>query len=443
MNYNYLIDLSSFYFIIFIIGCLFRSSIENIMDWFNNNKGNTTKKLTELFKIHPLIKKYFSYKKVKKIENYHREHTYFSDLTSSITTPIVSLATIFGVMPFTLHLIINSFPGLPTTVHYIILALIVSTIGMIVNMPISYYSNFVIEAKYGFNKMTKRIFFVDHIKSFIFMCVFTPLVITIINYSLTKFGPFESINILYFVTGAIIFGMIFEFLYMTVFIRIFNKLTPLKNKALKKRIDKLLSQYGYNSKMVYVMDASTRSSKSNAFIGGIGKSKKIVLFDTLLKNFTNDEIIAILGHELAHGKLNHLILHRLMGYISIAMSCFIIFNFAYDVDLYHTFGFTWVNEGNVVQYSLIGMLLMSKIKSSILWILEPLESWISRKFEYAADRYSIKYTKNKKAMISALIKLSSENMSDIFPDKYYEAYHYSHPSLSNRINAINEIKIQK
>ena len=285
--------------------------------------------------------------------------------------------------------------------------------------------------------MNKMLFYLDCIKGTLFKLIITCVTLPLINYFLTSFGHYEITTILMFTGGLILLGMIFEFLYMKWFIKIFNKLEPLTDKKLSKRIKKLLSKYGYDSKMVYVMDASRRSNKSNAFIGGIGKSKKIVLFDTLLKNFSNDEIISILGHELAHGKLHHQLIQRFVSYSILFITMFITFKFIYNVELYHTFGFYWINNENVVQYSLIGYFLISKIIDNVLWILDPLLSYISRKCEYAADKYSVLYTKNKKAMISALIKLSSENYSDILTNKYYEAYHYSHPSLVNRIKNLN------
>jgi Zn-dependent protease with chaperone function len=143
---------------------------------------------------------------------------------------------------------------------------------------------------------------------------------------------------------------------------------------------------------------------------------------------------------LAHSKLHHQLINRFISYFSLFITSIIIFNYIYDVNLYHTFGFYWINEENVLNYSLIGYLLISMIIGSISWIIEPLLMFISRQCEYCADKYSIKYTKNKKAMISSLIKLSSDNYSDIFPNKYYEMFYYSHPSLINRIQKILKFK---
>ena len=419
------------------MGNICRTITFSLLEWCNNNKGDIKNKLKNIWKIHPLMKKYFSFRKINKIEQYINEIRNFNEMTSTIYSSIKYLCFIFGLSPFILHSFITIFPKDSTTMHYLGFFCVYLLINTIISIPISYYENFVIEQKYGFNNMDKFLFFYDYIKDILFKLIIACISLPLINYFLTSFGRYEITTFLMFTGGLFLLGMIFEFLYMTWFIKIFNKLEPLTDKKLSKRIKNLLSKYGYDSKMVYVMDASIRSNKSNAFIGGIGKSKKIVLFDTLLKNFSNDEIISILGHELAHGKLHHQLIKRVVSYSILFITMFISFKFIYNVELYHAFGFYWINNENIVQYSLIGYFLISKIINNVLWILDPLLSYISRKCEYAADKYSVLYTKNKKAMISALIKLSSENYSDILTNKYYEAYHYSHPSLVNRIKNLN------
>jgi len=443
MNYNYFVEISSSFFLVFLIGTTLSSTVENIMDWLNSNKGDIGKKLKELYHIHPLMKKFFSRGRITKADRYNTESQSFSDLHSSISSGISVLIFLCGISPFLLHMVMKMLPSAPITIHYIVFFIFASFIKCLCDIPFSWYDIFHIETKYGFNTMTKGLFIVDTIKSFVLNMVFMSIIIFVMNYVLTTFGPFSAYKVCAFVTGSIIVGMIFEFLYMTVLIRLFNKLTPLKDKKLVTKISKLLKSYGYKTSDVYVMDASKRSKKSNAFIGGIGKSKKIVLFDTLLKNYTHDELIAILGHELAHGKLNHLLLNRIISASVMLVSAFVIFSMAYNINLYHAFGFYWITNENLMQYTMIGFGLASMVVGSVKWILSPIEAYISRKCEYAADKYSVYYTKKKEAMISSLIKLTSENCGDVFPNKYYEAYNYGHPSLVNRINAIKSIKITK
>ena len=423
-----------------ILGKTLKKCISSLLDWCNRNKGNVSKKLKKLYKIHPMIKEHFPYSKVKLIEKYHSEHSNFGDFVYDLQSAVSMLCLIFGIIPFCMHAVIQLFPGLHTTWYYLIVGFGLSLVKTLMHMPVSYYSNFVIEAKYGFNRMTTKLFLKDSLKGFLLGTAITGVMITLINYFMVKFGPFDWIDVGLFCAGVIGIGLIHEFLSMTVFLKMFNKLSPLTDKKLKKRIKKLLQQYGYSINMVYVMDSSKRSTKANAFIGGWGKSKKIVLFDTLLKNFTNDEIISILGHELAHGKKHHLIYSSILSYSLLILRAYVTFWFIYDPELYQMFGFSWIDNTNVVEYSLLGLMLTNIIFSSIVWVLDPVWSWLSRIWEYQADEYSVKYTKNKKALISALVKLSSENMSDIFPDKFYEIYYYSHPSLSNRVKAINKIK---
>ena len=440
MQYNYFVDISSVFFLVFLLGTALSSVIENTIDWMNSNKGDINKKLKVLHKIHPLMKKFFSKKSVLKAQEYNAEKNRFNDFCDTTGSCLGSILLLCGVSPFILHSIITLLPSCHTTVHYIIFFLVLNLAKTLFGIPFELYDTFHLETKYGFNKTTKKTFVIDNIKGFAISAVIGTLGITALNYVLTAFGPFSSYKVCALVCGMILVGMVLEFLHMTVLIRVFNKLSPLKDRNLSRRIKRLMESYGYKPSDVYVIDASKRSSKSNAFIGGFGKSKKIVLFDTLLKNYSHDELIAILGHELAHGKLHHLVYNRIISAVITLATVFIVFSMVYNVNLYHAFGFSFVNETNLMGYSLIGFLLSFKIVGSVKWVLCPVEAWFSRKCEYAADRYSVYYTKKKAALISSLIKLTSENCGDAFPNKWYESWNYGHPSIVNRINAIKEIK---
>lgn len=440
MNYNYFVDISSCFIITAFIGICLSSIMENIIDWLNSNKGNIGKRVkTEIHGVHPLMKKYFSVNKVKKALEYNTIHQYFSDLNSSINGGIKHLVILFGITPFIINFLLGMTGG-STYWSYILFTVIMSIVKTAVDIPFSYYSTFKIEGDFGFNNSSKGLFILDTLKSFAISVVFSSIMITILNFVLTYFGPFNSIGVCCLVAGFILFGFFMEFLGTTVFIRIFNKLEPLKNTKLRKRIEKLLQSYGYGSQKVFVIDGSKRSNHANAFIGGIGKSKKIVLFDTLLKNYTDDEIVAILGHELAHGKLKHLVINRVMSGLTLLITTFVVFSLIYNVNMYHAFGFKWINEENVVEYSLIGFNIALFMISTVSWIFSPFSSYVSRKMEYAADRYSVIYTKKKEPMITALIKLSSENLSDMFPHKWYEFWNYDHPSILNRIGELKKIR---
>lgn len=443
MNYNYFVDISSWFFIAFAMGTILKTSIDSILEWLNTKKGNINKKLKSAYTIHPLMKKFFTFNKVKKSEEYSKTISNFDEFETSITTPITTFLVILGISPFIIHSLIIFLPNLHVTWCYIIYLFITLSVKTLCSIPFSYYKTFNIEEKFGFNKSTKKIFITDIIKGFLFSFVLGSVFISLLNYVFINFGPIEISDVGYMTAGFVLFSFVFEYLYMEFFIKIFNKFTPLKNKRLLGKIKSLLRKYNYNPNMVYQMDASKRTTKANAFIGGIGKSNRIVLFDTLLKNYSDDEILSILGHELAHGKLHHLHIQRVIAiilqFITLSLSIFLMYN----INLYHTFGFHWVTEENVVNYSLIGFILAHTFIAAFLWIIEPISSFISRKCEYAADKYSIMFTKKKTAMISSLIKLTSENCGDLFPNKHYEMWNYSHPSLINRINAIKNINFKK
>ena len=445
MTYNYFVDLSSVFFIIFISGIVISSFITNTLDWLNSNKINLKNNIKKLHSLNPLAKKLFTSNKIRKALEYKRTKDSFSDFTDSTESAFHSIITIFGISPFILHYLMNMFPNVEFIWIFVGLEVVSIILTTILKYPIDYYNNFKIEQSYGFNTMTKKTFILDNIKGIILGSTFGSISSIVLYYLLIYVGKFNPINICYFIAGVTFIGFLLEFLYSSVIMYWFNNFSPLpKNRrSLNTKIINLFKKYNYSKVKVLVMDASKRTKHSNAFIGGIGKSRKVVLFDNLLKNYTDDEILAIIGHELGHGKLHHLHIHRFYSLIKLTVISFITFNLIYNVNLYHAFGYVWVNNDNIINYGLIGFMLTMMIIGSIKWILDPFEAWMSRKMEYAADRYSIRNTGRKNAMITSLLKLSSENLSDVFPNEYYEAWNYSHPSITKRIDAIKKVKVEK
>lgn len=445
MTYNYFVDLSSIFFIIFISGMLLSSFITNTLNWLNSNKVNLKNNVRKLHSLNPLAKKLFTSNRISKALEYKRTKDMFSDFVDSSESAFHSMITLFGISPFVIHYLMNALPNVDFIWIFVGLEIFSIILTTIIEYPINYYNNFKIEKSYGFNTMTRKTFVVDNIKGVILGSTFCLISSIVLYYLLNYVGKFNPINICYFIAGVMLVGFIIEFLYSSVIMYWFNKFSPLpKNrKSLNAKIINLFRKYNYSKVKVLVMDASRRTRHSNAFIGGIGKSKKVVLFDNLLKNYTDNEILAIIGHELGHGKLYHLHIHRLYSLIKLTIMSFITFNLIYNVDLYHAFGYIWVNNDNIINYGLIGFTLSMMVIGSVKWILEPFESWMSRKMEYAADRYSIRNTGRKNDMISSLLKLSSENLSDVFPNEYYEMWNYSHPSIIKRIEAIRKVKSAK
>jgi STE24 endopeptidase len=438
MHYTYFAELANPFLIVFLVGTVLNAIVENYIDWTNTRNFDNVERLRKLHSIHPLARKLFTLKKLEKAERYNAEKTQFYDMHTSISSMLTLVCLVFGATPFLLHSVLTLFPSLPIPVSYIIAFFAISVLKAVSDLPFDYHLTFGIEERWGFNRSDRRTYFLDNLKgllvSGIVMCIMIPL----LNWLLTSFGKYTPTGVCGLVGCFILLKMVFEFLWATVGIRLFNKLTPLKNGSLKRRISKLLGKYGYSASSVFVMDSSRRSTKANACIGGIWKSKKIILFDTLLKNHTDDEVVAILGHELAHGKLRHILLNGAISSVTLLATTFITFSFIYDTRLYHAFGYSWITEKNVVEFSLVGFTLATMVIGAVRWILQPMESWISRKMEYAADRYSVKYTRKHGALMTALMKLTSDNLGNVFPSETYERWNYSHPSLLMRLDAIRK-----
>ena len=240
-------------------------------------------------------------------------------------------------------------------------------------------------------------------------------------------------------TVLILFTFLMQIIYPKFIAPIFNKFTPLEEGSLKEKITNLLNNTGFVSDGVFIMDASKRSNHSNAYFTGFGKSKRIVLYDTLVKNLSEDELVAVLGHELGHFKLKH-ILKRLIFVIPLEfVLMFGLYKLAQFVQLYSGFGFTSIAENNVAQVQFIGLFLAITIYSSISELISPFTSFSSRKHEYQADEYATKVTNNPMDLINALIKLNSENLSELLPPKLYVFWNYSHPTIVERTVALKKL----
>ncbi len=298
----------------------------------------------------------------------------------------------------------------------------------IVSMPFSLYYNFKLENKYGFNKMTPGIFFTDKLKSYFLMLIIGVPVLALTLYFFIKYPD-----------SAWLYAMIFFILFQTIMIFIapyiifplFNKFTPLDNIELKKKILEYFNKVNVKLKGVFVMDGSKRSTKSNAFFTGFGSSKRIVLYDTLIEKFTNDEIIAILAHETGHYKKKHIFLHLIISIAESALMFFLLSIFISNELVYKAFG---IEQPQIY----IGFLLFGIFYSPIGLFLSLITNKISRSFEKQADLFAIQTIENKKPFIDALKKLSVDNLVNLTPHRLNVVLEYSHPPMIERIRYIKQ-----
>ncbi len=309
-------------------------------------------------------------------------------------------------------------PGLSRSVALVVS---VAAIGSLLDLPFTIFSTFWLEARFGFNRTTVGVFLRDRAKGAALQLLFSvPLL-----YGL--FALLRALPNLWWLLGwaalmAIMIAMIV--IYPTFIAPWFNKFTPMPDGPLKTRIEALLAKCGFESGGLFIMDASKRSSHGNAYFSGFGKAKRIVFFDTLLEKHTPEEIESILAHELGHYKFGH-IGQRIAQSAALAFIGFALLHWAFAAGgLAKQFGLP-DDPGLVLMIILTAM-------GPVLHLLSPLTSWLSRRAEFQADGFARKMV-GAEPMISALTKLSRDNLATLTPDKVYALFYYSHPPVPLRI----------
>jgi STE24 endopeptidase len=297
-----------------------------------------------------------------------------------------------------------------------------SIISSLIDIPASLYRTFIIEEKFGFNKLTPKLFFMDLLKTTVLSLIIGIPLIMLILWLMESAGSYWWI---YAWAALTAFSFIMIWAYPKFIAPIFNKFQALEDGEVKQKIEDLLRRTGFNSQGVFVMDGSRRSSHGNAYFTGFGKNKRIVFFDTLLKHLTPDQVEAVLAHELGHFKHKHIIQQMI---ISILMT---LAGFAVLAWLMQQ---QWFYTGLGVEQSSTYMALMLFMIASpvFTFFIGPIMSWMSRKNEFEADAFAAKQS-SAEELISALVSLYKENASTLTPDPVHSAFYDSHPPASIRI----------
>jgi STE24 endopeptidase len=297
----------------------------------------------------------------------------------------------------------------------------------VVEIPFSLYQTFVIEDKYGFNKNTLPQFAKDQLMS---MGLTLGIGLPILALILWVMDSIGSLWWLYAWAIVLSFSLLMSWLFPTVIAPLFNKFTPMQDGSLKERIQSLLQRCGFNSQGIFIMDGSRRSGHGNAYFTGLGNNKRIVFFDTLVNSLDEEELEAVLAHELGHFKCKHvikmLVASSVMTLISFAVLGFLITQ-------------AWFFDGlGVSTHSNAAALLLFILVSPVFTtFMQPISAYFQRKFEFEADEFATQNAKGSK-MISGLVKLYEENASTLTPDPIYSAFHYSHPPAAIRIAHIEQ-----
>ena len=450
---NYIIDLSSPFIWVFLVGTIAHSIWNAWLSWRDKDYILKTEDdaLEKVNSLHPTASKFFTPEKMKLSLAYERVCRVFGAFESKCGKIFGAILLAFGFFPWLLSVFNREF-NLSFLVAFIAATLVVSLIDTITDVPFDLHSTFSIEKRFGFNTTTKKIFWMDLLKNEL-----VSNVVQIVTFA-ASFGLlyayhclFGKIGLVACLCGAAIFtatSMLFEVVYMKVVLPIFNKLEPMEDGELKTKMEEMMRKFGFSPNGVFVMDASKRSKHSNAYCSGWGKSKRLVLFDTLLENMNNDEILAILGHELAHSKLHHLVYNRVIDFATIFIYYFVASYFVYSTSMLDAFGYRGAaipcgdltSTIAMTSVAFIGFKVFEMLWGSFDWLLTGLKSWISRKMEFAADKYSCLYTGKVDPMITALFKLYGENLTYPLSDQLFESWLFSHPGLVNRVEALKRVE---
>jgi len=403
-----------FYLIIGIL--VFDFLVDKFLDYLNSKHYNDELP-TELQDV-------YDAEEYKKSQAYKLTNNKFGNITS-----LFSILLTLGFLFFDGFKLVDDYARTFTD-NNILIALIFFGIIMIgsdiITTPFSYYQTFVIEEKFGFNKSTKKLFFIDKIKGWLMSAVLGGGILALIIW----FYEFAGTNFWLYAWALVAFFSLFmNMFYAKLIVPLFNKQTPLEEGSLRDKIAAYADKAGFQLDNVFVIDGSKRSTKANAYFSGFGSQKRITLFDTLINDLDEDEIVAVLAHEVGHYKRKHIIFNLVFSVLLTGFTLWLLSLFITSPILSEALGVQ-------IPSFHIGMIAFGMLYSPISEITGLFMNSLSRKFEYQADDFA-KETHNASDLISSLKKLSKNSLSNLTPHAAYVWFHYSHPSLLQRIKNLN------
>ena len=363
---------------------------------------------------------------LKKTQEYEEEKTRFSFI-SSIFGNVITIIFIFGGLLNIYNSWIASL-NWPFILTGILFLLILSYASTFLSIPFSLYSTFKIENKYGFNTTTPKLWLTDFLKSILVSTILMGIVALVGLWLIQSSPNYWWIWVWGF---FLIFSLFMMYISPYVIEPLFNKFTPIEEEGIEDKIKKLMQKVNLKVSRVFKMDASKRSRHTNAYFTGIGRVKRIILYDTLLEKMNHDEILSVLAHEAGHWKKKHvlkmIIVLELISLIGIYISFRIL-----QTDLLTAL--FQIKQGTFFAK----VIILGFIGGIISFPFIPLSNYVSRRFEREADRFACELTGNSESMASALIKLSKDNLSNLHPHPFYAAFYYSHPPVVQRIKDIKK-----
>lgn len=404
-----------FYIIITII--IINFIIDKVLDALNAKHFNDT--------LPEELKDVYDAEEYLKSQNYKTTNYKFGIITSTCSV-ILTLAFLMLDGFEVVDNIARSFSNNPIIIALLFFGIIM--IGSdILTTPFSYYSTFVIEEKFGFNKTTLKTFILDKIKGWFMMAFIGGIILALIIWFYQSTGTYFW---LYAWALVAVFTLFMNMFYSKLIVPLFNKQTPLEAGSLRDKISEYANTVGFKLDKIFVIDGSKRSTKANAYFSGFGNEKRVTLYDTLINDLDDDEIVAVLAHEVGHYKKKHIIFNLLASIILTGVTLFIMSIFISNPLLSNALG--------VKTHSFhIGLIAFGLLYAPISEVTGLVMNLFSRAFEYQADNYA-KTTYKAQPLITSLKKLSKNSLSNLTPHPAYVFMHYSHPTLLQRIKNLSK-----
>lgn len=399
-----------FYIIITII--IINFMVDKILDALNAKHYNDA--------LPEELKDVYDEAEYKKSQNYKATNYKFGILTSTFSIILTLGFLFFNGFEF-IDTIARSYSNNPIWIALIFFGIIMIS-SDILTTPFSYYSIFVIEEKFGFNKTTIKTFFLDKLKGWLMMAIVGGGILALIIWF---YQSTESYFWMYAWALVAIFSLFMNMFYSKLIVPLFNKQTPLEAGSLRDKISEYAQTVGFKLDKIFVIDGSKRSTKANAYFSGFGSEKRVTLYDTLINDLEDEEIVAVLAHEVGHYKKKHIIFNLFASILLTGLTLYVLSLFISNPLLSNALGVE-------IPSFHIGLIAFGLLYSPISEITGLIMNLFSRKFEYQADDYA-KNTYKGEPLITSLKKLSKNSLSNLTPHPAYVFMHYSHPTLLERI----------
>ncbi len=346
-----------------------------------------------------------------------------------ITKGIFSFILLFLFVMLGYSLRLEEFIRFHTQNNYLVFIIYVFAIGIfssILFAPVNFYTGFYLEHKYNLSNQTFKKYVFENLKSMMVGLVIGVPILLLFFFVLNQF---EDLWWLVFASAMFLISVVLSQIFPILIMPIFYKITPLNDDELKARITKLAKGAGITVQNVFSFNMSKNTKKANAAFTGLGKTKRIILGDTLLNDYTKDEIETVIAHELGHYKYKHIQKNILFGTAASFLTFFLI-------SLLYKLSISWFDFNNILQIAALPVLSLWAMLIGL--VQTPIGNILSRKYEYEADRYAVESTLKPQSFISTLNKLTDQNLGDRKPHPFVEWFFYSHPSVKNRINALEK-----